>query len=665
MFADDRKILQETILNNTEEALIATNLKGEIVFWSDGASTIFGYDQEEMLGKKLSEICPIINNKKYGEFIKRIKNNEAGLKELVEECEGVRNDKSSLRLFVTVVPLKSDAGQVVGLVSSFKDMTLIKNLEEALAFYAQASRILSSSLDYRMTLDSVARLAVPKIADWCIVNLLDEQGEVINLAMAHRDPKKVRWAEKMRKALPLQITDTYGIANVLRTGLSEYYPNVDDNIISKLVKDTKRADMIKKVGLCSVIIVPLKLQGKVVGGITFATAESGRHYSELEFKMAEQLGVLASLAMDNSTLYESVLKEQERLTYLLENVPVIIWEACEGPTCPDQKITFINKYVEKFLGYPLEDWYNEPNFWLKIVHPEDRDKAKEDAYAIYAGCESGTHRFRWVKKDGDPVWVEAHLYVIKDEKGRPVGLRGATMDISQTVEIETRKDVFIGIASHELKTPLTSLKAFTQISRQSLKNKNGKDVNRYLSRMDEQITKLDLLINELLDVSKIQEGRLDLHKSRFSLSKLVKETVEDIKHLIEPRPVIIVGNLGTSVTADRYRLGQVLSNLILNAAKYSENDREIQITIENKKREVVVSVKDYGMGIDKRHQEKIFERFYRVGERQDNRMPGLGMGLHISFSIVTKHGGKMWVESERGKGSTFYFALPKGKRELI
>jgi PAS domain S-box-containing protein len=545
-----------------------------------------------------------------------------------------------------------------------QEETLLKDIEETLRFYTQASKSLSSSLDYQTTLESVAKLAVPRIADWCAVDMINKVGKLESVALVHKTPKKVKWAAKIRKKFFEDTEDpsaTYGASNVLKTGLPEYYPVIDSNLIESLTSNPKRQEYLKKLQLTSAIIVPIKCEGKIIGSVTFALSDSKKHYSEMEFKLVEQLGVLVSLAIENSILYKSVEEKNKRMTGLLEKVPAVLWEGCGGPSDPEQWMGFVSKYAEELFGYPVEEWTKKPAFALKVMHPDDRKKVIKEMSEIYEKGEGGVSRFRCVTKSGDIVWVENHLYIIKDDKGKPVGMRGVTTDITDFMEMEKRKDQFIGIASHELKTPLTSLKAFTQISQLTLKQKNGENISRYLSRMSEQIGKLELLINELLNVSKIQEGRLGLHKTKFSLSRLVNEAAEDVRFMIEPRPVVIFGDLKTKVWADRYRMGQVLSNLLLNAGTYSESDREIQVTIKNEKKEVIVCVRDYGVGIEKKHLDRIFGRFYRVGELQDNRSPGLGMGLFISKSIVEKHGGRIWVESQKGKGSSFYFSLPKGR----
>lgn len=181
----------------------------------------------------------------------------------------------------------------------------------------------------------------------------------------------------------------------------------------------------------------------------------------------------------------------------------------------------------------------------------------------------------------------------------------------------------------------------------------------YLNRIDDQIDRLINLVSQLLDVSKIEAGGLKLNKSIFRLDDLVKETIDELEENIPNHKVITNLQRRLRVRADRDRVQQVLINLLTNAAKYSPDADKIVVKGKvNKNNEVIISVKDYGMGIPRKHQGKIFEKFFRVYEGRDRTFPGLGMGLHIAWDIIKKHKGKIWFESEPNKGSTFYFSLP-------
>jgi len=223
---------------------------------------------------------------------------------------------------------------------------------------------------------------------------------------------------------------------------------------------------------------------------------------------------------------------------------------------------------------------------------------------------------------------------------------------------ETQKDDFMSIASHELKTPVTSLKVFGQLMQQ-LATKNGDHTyDRYLIKMDEQVGKLTGLISSLLDVTKMQSGQMPFNMKYFDLNKCIQDNIEVAREIAKKHTVILEGSFKKKVYGDEDRIYQVVDNLISNAIKYSPKGKKVVVRLSNGKGEVSVSVQDFGIGIDKPHQEKIFDRFYRVTDIDEKTFPGLGIGLYISSEIIKRHNGKLWVESAKGKGSTFSFTIP-------
>lgn len=221
-----------------------------------------------------------------------------------------------------------------------------------------------------------------------------------------------------------------------------------------------------------------------------------------------------------------------------------------------------------------------------------------------------------------------------------------------------QKDEFISIASHELKTPVTSIKGYLQLLRYHFKEEGNEKAAEMLNKADGQVNKLSALISELLDVKKIETGQLRYNEESFDLCALVKEMMQELlsfsnSHVLRYR---VVGN--GMVHGDRNKISQVISNLIENAIKYSPAKSEVIIEVSAADGKVFCSVKDFGMGIPKDQQQRIFERFYRVGGNTENTYSGLGLGLYISAEIVKRHHGKLTVQSEYGKGSTFQFELP-------
>ena len=218
-----------------------------------------------------------------------------------------------------------------------------------------------------------------------------------------------------------------------------------------------------------------------------------------------------------------------------------------------------------------------------------------------------------------------------------------------------RKDEFMSIASHELKTPLASVKAYVQLLDRSLEK--DERIKGYLDRTLAQINKLNSLIVDLLDTSRIENGRLKFNESLFNFNKLIHDSVEMIGQIYPDYKIRVSGDSNVLIRGDETRLEQVILNYMTNAIKYSPDIRELELhsTIQNNF--LIVSVKDFGIGIPKESQADVFRKFYRV-ESTAGRFQGLGVGLYICFEIIGRHNGKCWLESEEGKGSTFYFSLP-------
>jgi signal transduction histidine kinase len=228
----------------------------------------------------------------------------------------------------------------------------------------------------------------------------------------------------------------------------------------------------------------------------------------------------------------------------------------------------------------------------------------------------------------------------------------------ETLALVHQRDELFSVTSHELKTPLTSLKAYTQLLLMDTPGINTGQRKIVLEKMDKQISKLVGLINDLLDDSRLQYGHLNYNKKPVKLNNLISDVVSEIQLGTKEHRIIFQKNVNVTVNADSDRIGQVVTNLLINAVKYSPGSREIIVRLDKTDKTVICSVKDFGHGIKKEEQNKIFDRFYRVSGNNLNTYPGLGLGLFISKEIIEKHDGKLWLESEYGKGSTFYFELP-------
>jgi PAS domain S-box-containing protein len=238
----------------------------------------------------------------------------------------------------------------------------------------------------------------------------------------------------------------------------------------------------------------------------------------------------------------------------------------------------------------------------------------------------------------------------------------AIEDITERREIERRKDDFLSIASHELKTPLTTIKGYIQVLEKTVPAEASPKYNTTLGKVTQYVDRLNNLIAELLDVSRIQSGNIELYEDEFNFDKMVAEVIEGIQGSAHQHKITLTGSTDSLVIADETHIMQVLNNLLSNAIKYSPESKDIEVNLSNISEYVKVSVKDHGVGMNAQDKKRVFERFFRSNELQ-KQFPGMGIGLYVCDQIIKNHNGTIWVESELGKGSTFCFTLPKNGKE--
>jgi PAS domain S-box-containing protein len=300
--------------------------------------------------------------------------------------------------------------------------------------------------------------------------------------------------------------------------------------------------------------------------------------------------------------------------------------------------------------------------YLKLIHPEDQDKINSLVQQALHNDKPYQLELRAVLPNGEVRWLAASAQVFRDQLGKPTRMLGAVYDITERKDIEKQKDEFMAIVSHELKTPITSIKAYTQVLEHKFIKAGDQSSALHLSKMDTQINKLTTLISDLLDVTKIEAGKLKMQYEEFEFRELVEEIVEETQRTTEHHDIIIEGKINSKVYGDCERIGQVLTNFLTNAIKYTPNSskkkEKIIVSISKNKNEIICKVQDHGVGIAKEKQKLVFNRYYRETGSKEMTFPGLGLGLYIAAEIIQRHKGKIGVESKKGKGSTFFFSLP-------
>lgn len=255
-------------------------------------------------------------------------------------------------------------------------------------------------------------------------------------------------------------------------------------------------------------------------------------------------------------------------------------------------------------------------------------------------------------------WLRTAGKAYYNEQGKGVYIAGAVLDITEHKQDEIRKNDFIGMVSHELKTPLTALNAYVQLLQFKLKETGNDFTTETLEKINVQLKRMWLMIDGFLNVSLLESGKIQLNKTDFDLVDLIKTIAEENRVILPSHFIQVIGPEGLIVNADKEKIGNVVNNLISNAAKYSKKESLIAIKCEKRTGEFVVSVEDEGIGIKENDIPKLFERFFRVESLSTQTIAGFGVGLYICAEVIERHRGKIWAESKFSKGSTFYFSLP-------
>ncbi len=524
---------------SSDDAIISISPDSKIVSWNPGAERLYGYTSAEAIGKPIAVLVPL---EQQAPLEARLADIRQGNKSARLEANHRRKDGRLVSVELTLSPLIGEAYATAIVAMIARDVSQLRRAEMAQQFLAEASTRLASSLDYQVTLESIAQLAVPRLADLCVIYALEEDGSIRRLALEHVDAAQREWASKVPDEFIRDPNAKVGVPQVLRTGAAVLDRFI---LLTQLELDVYSAgrlrDFIRSLRLQSWICVPLAVHGRTFGAISFLSTTAGHYYDEADLAVSQEFALRAALALDNARLYQ-----------------------------------------------------------------------------------------------------EAQL------------------------AIQTR-DQFLSLASHELKTPLTALLGYSELLEQRFANDTLLDEQdrRALQSIFKQGERLNKLVSALLDISRIETGKLSIERSPVELGRLVARIVEEVEptlrqHTIQlnrpARPVVISG--------DELRLEQVLLNLIQNAIKYSPHGGAVCVKVERRAEVGIISVTDEGIGIPARELSQLFGRFYRARNAMNLHISGMGLGLFIIREIIHLHGGEVSVESQEGRGSTFTISLPLASQAI-
>lgn len=533
-------------------------------------------------------------------------------------------------------PVKNEAGEISEVVLMHEDFTEQKRAEEAISYQAHLLDTVEQAViatDLKGTVKSWNRFA-EKLYGW-------SKDETLGRNILDLTPDMVSKARAGEIMSHLNEGKSWSGEFLVRRR--------DDTTFPALVTDTPIYDQ----------------DGTLVGIV-------GVSVDVTEQKRAEE---------EKARLGAEVERERERLTSIVANVPGVVWEAWGQPDAASQQIDFVSDYVEAMLGYSKEEWLATPNFWLAIVHDEDKERAAQEAAAKFTSGIGGASEFRCLTKDGRVVWVEAQSVIIKDSDGRAVGMRGVAMDITVRKQIEDArtsllaleqaarlkaeeanrtKDEFLATLSHELRTPLTAMLGWTRILRTS---KIDEAMNARALEIIERNALLQVqLVDDLLDVSRIIGGKLRLNAAPIELGPVIKAALDSVRHAAEAKGIELDVQLEDGaglVSGDSSRLQQVCWNLLINGVKFTPQGGRVRVRLARVGAHVEIRVSDTGLGISREFVPFVFDRFRQADASITRAHGGLGLGLSIVRHLVEAHGGEVRAESEgEGRGATFTVSLP-------
>jgi PAS domain S-box-containing protein len=705
------------MVESSDDAIIGKSLQGIITSWNTGAERIYGYTSEEVVGRHVSLLASREHLIEMEQILEKIRRGER-VGHL--ETTRVRKDGAKLEISLSVSPIKDSYGKTIGASTIARDITSRKRRERARQFLAEVSTTLASSLEYENTLATVAQLAVPDFADWCSVDMVGDDGRFRRLAVAHIDPDKVAWAHDLHERYPPDPNAPIGLYNILRTGQSEFYADVTDEMLVQIACDDEHLDVLRKIGFCSAVLVPLKTRNKTLGVLSFVNAESGRHHSLEDLALAEDLANRAALAVDNARLFRveqgtriSAERTSDRLARLQDVTSAlsqaltpqevgsaVIEQGTKSLDAMAGTVAVINHSAQEMeivvaQGFPEEltaKWERFPLSTRVALADAARDKVPvliesisewEHLYPTLGpltsmtGCQAAVafplmvkgraigalglaflEKQKFSDDDRAYMFALAHQCAQALERAR---LYETEQQLRKEAEEASRiKDEFLATVSHELRTPLTSIVGWSSMLRMGDFDKPSMD--RAIETIERNAKAQKQIIEDLLDVSRIITGKLRLEGRPTQLDSLITSAIDAIRPSAETKSIEIKASLEAGaglVWGDAARLQQVLWNIFANAVKFNRKQGSIAVALKRVDSHAQLSVSDTGQGISPEFLPWVFDRFRQADGSTTREHGGLGLGLAIVRHIVELHGGEVYAESLGvGKGSTFTIILP-------
>jgi PAS domain S-box-containing protein len=617
---------------------------------NDALAEINGVSAAQHMGRTMAEVLPEMHDQVSDDFRRVLATGEPLID--VDVTGGTPAQPGVVRHWVaSYYPVRDPAGETLGLGAIVVETTERERAErerarlldaerrarERLAFVAEASRVLASSLDYETTLQRVASLAVPELTDWCALDVVADDGLLRRLAVAHVDPAKAELARRVTERYPPDPDAPRGVYDVVRSGRPELVSEVTDEMIDDAAQDEEHERLMRELGLGSYLAVPIRARGRVLGVLTFVAAEVGR-FDEEDLALAEDVARRAATAIENARLYGEA-RRRARAVQALRFVGdgVVLVDA-------DGVVRLWNPAAERITGLPVHDVLGHA---AMDAIPGWRDLAAR----VPLGGRAETVP---LELDGRELWLSVSGVAF------PAGTVFAFRDVTNERALEKLKSDFVSTVSHELRTPLAAIYGAAQTVRRQDVQLEEQQRYELVGLIASEADRLARIVNDILWASRLESGTMHVTIGRCDAAEIARTVVRATRVHLPPDVQLDLRapNDLPPVAGDADKVRQVLANLVENAIKYSPDGGRVDVRLEAGARGVRFSVEDRGLGIPDAEKERIFEKFYRLDPHLTRGVGGTGLGLYICRELVRQMDGRIWLDSTEGLGSTFSFELP-------
>ncbi|MDQ3225608.1 MAG: PAS domain S-box protein [Chloroflexota bacterium] len=638
-----------TMLETANEGVWLIDREARTQYANDRMAALLGTTPERVMA---GSVADFVHAEDVALLRERVGNNLAGRAEEFD-FRFRRADGGEVLVRAGTSPVRDGSGRVMGALGLFTDITARRQAENALRLLSEAGSALATSLDYEETVQWVAWLAVPALADWCVVDLRDQDGAIRRVAIAYADPEHADLAARAMH-VPPSAAVAGPVMQVMQSGIARLIETIDEGMYAGAAQSAEHGAIMRAIGATSVIIAPLPAGGKIHGTISLmTTASSNRRFDQDDLAIAMQLASRAAMAIESARRLRDAQTAEVRYRGLFEGTKdgIIVFG-------PDGQCVDVNPAMAGMAGYSRTELVGFPASLVACGGPwsgEDDDLLRRD------GQWRGDFELR--HKDGSLVPVESSITTVQLPTG-PVYV-GVLRDISERKRFEQLQEEFLSSLAHDLKNPLTTVLGQTQLLMRRIGRGESPEPARLesaLEGIDTAARRMARLLDEMTDITRLRAGQeIDLHRAETDLVALARWTIEEHDRNAVRHAIRLVSDLDELRGYwDGPRLERVLGNLLGNAIKYSPRGGEITVRIAREDHDegdtAVLSVEDRGVGIPSGDRALIFERFRRAANV--TRFAGSGIGLAGAKRIVELHGGTIAVTSTENQGSTFTVRIP-------